>query len=199
MRSYYLFLACGLLSIPTASAQRLLLTSGYTRVGQASFPGAPSVGLHGTFSFGRHLVLGLTGSAARARHDYRLFAGNGWGGGYWTTTVHNYAYSGHLLVGYRTSYARPWSLAVAASAGPNEVGHREVRGGLKLGAGLWANLSYHPRPGSRLRLEAVLHPRVLSQGPMVFDAAVAFSDVNLLVLDAQLGVSLDLRRDPAKP
>lgn len=102
-------------------------------------------------------------------------------------------------MGYRTSYARAWSLTVAPSAGLNVVGSREKQGGEKPGFGLWTNLSYHPRPGSRLRLEAILHPRILTKGPRVFDGEMAFSDVNLLVCDAQLGVSLDLRRDPAKP
>ncbi|RAK70288.1 hypothetical protein DLM85_05440 [Hymenobacter edaphi] len=180
-----------------------MLTGGYTRVGQASFPGAPSGGLHFTASFGRHLVLGLTGSAARARQAYDLYLPGPWYDisrpGRWVSQVHNYAYAGHLLVGYRSSYARPWSLTVAPSVGLNVVGSREKRGGEKLGFGLWTNLSYHPRPGSRLRLEAVLHPRILTKGPRVTDVSRAFGDVNLLVCDAQLGLSLDLRRDPAKP
>lgn len=59
-----------------------MLSGGYTRVGQASFPGAPSLGLHFTTSFGRHLVLGLTGSAARARHAYTTVIDRSWNRGY---------------------------------------------------------------------------------------------------------------------
>ncbi|GAA4385360.1 hypothetical protein GCM10023186_28640 [Hymenobacter koreensis] len=172
-----------------------MVTGGYAHLGEKSFPGAPAVGLHGSVDIGRHVALGLTATAARARHPHELTIGSTWRPSRTVSELHNYLYSAHAVLAYRTNNASRWALTVGPTFGVDAVGRKEQHGAAnKIGLGVWNNLTYRHLWGSRFNLEAVFHPRILSRGPTLQDADVPFSDVNLLVLDIQLGLSFDLKK-----
>lgn len=177
--------------------QKLRLLGGYTRVGEASFTGAPSAGLQATFPIGRHLAGGVGIQAARNRQDYREFIPGFLGvGGRTITEYHNFLYSLHGFVGGRAPIGQHLEATLGPSAGLYAVGARERSDEARLGFGLWAGLSYTIPGSRRFGLEAVFHPRLLLRNVPVEDASSRFDGRRLFIWDAQVGGSYQLRKQP---
>lgn len=168
-----------------------MLTGGYAYVGQKSFTGAPALGLHTLFPVKQHLAVGVIATAARAKQQHTLYIWD-FDGGRTVNTLHNYLFSAHALLGYRRNFSKHLGLLAGPTVGYTAVGRREQGTADKLGAGLWLNLTYRNVLGSRFHLEAVAHPRVLTKGPQIEDANPPFSDINLVIWDAQVGISYGL-------
>lgn len=186
-----------LLSSLAGFAQKVQLSAGYTRVGEDSFTGAPSVGLQTTFPIGRHLAGGVGVGAARNRQNYQEFIPGFLGfGGRSITEYHNFLYSLHGFIGGRIAVGQHLEATLGPSAGLYVVGSRERSDEARLGFGLWSGLSYTIPSSPRLGLEAVFHPRLLLPNVPMEDASFRFDGRRLFIWDAQVGVSYRLRKQP---
>ncbi|OWP62592.1 hypothetical protein CDA63_13195 [Hymenobacter amundsenii] len=184
-----------------AFSQKLLLTGGYTRVGEKSFNGAASGGLHTVFPLGRHLAAGVGLTAARNRQDYQELLPNydpfdPAGLPRVITAYHNSLYSLQGFVAGRMQLAPRLELLAGPSVGLYLVGARERSSEVKAGFGLWSSLTYRRLGGSRFNLEGLFHLRWLLASVPVQDADFRFADQRLFVWDAQVGLSYDLRKQP---
>ena len=185
------------LAATPAFSQKVLLTGGYTRVGEKSFTGAASGGLHAVLPLGRHVAAGVGLTAARNRQDYQEFLPGFLGvGGRNITEYHNSLYSLQGFVAGRLPLASRLEVLAGPSAGLYFVGARERSTEAKAGFGLWSSLTYRQLGGSRFNLEAVFHPRLLLPSLPVEDADYRFNNRRLFVWDAQVGLSYDLRKQP---
>lgn len=193
-----LTLAIILLSTLTPGfCQKLLLTGGYTRVGEASFSGVASASLHTVFPIGQHIAAGVGVGAGRNRQAYQDFISYAdAGSGRAISAYHNHIYSLQGFLAARLAIASHLEATLGPSAGLYLVGARERSDEVKAGFGLWSNLTYKHVGGSRFNLEAVVHPKVLSASAPVEDANFRFGDQRLFVWDAQVGISYDLKRRP---
>ncbi|MBT9394664.1 hypothetical protein KLP40_15945 [Hymenobacter sp. NST-14] len=189
------------LAATPAFSQKVLLTGGYTRVGETSFTGAASGGLHAVLPLGRHVAAGVGLTVARHRQNYqdiipsddpfdpaslpRVI-----------TEYHNSLYSLQGFVAGRLQLAPRLEVLAGPSAGLYLVGARQRSTEAKAGFGLWSSLTYRQLGGSRFNLEAVFHPRLLLASLPVEDADYRFKNRRLCVWDAQVGLSYDLRKQP---
>lgn len=190
-----------LLPVRAAFSQKLLLTGGYTRVGEKSFTGAVSVGLHTVFPLGRHVAAGGGLTVARNRQDYQDFLPSDdpfdpAGFPRAITEYHNSLYSLQGFLAGRLPLAPRLELLAGPSAGLYFVGARERSTEAKPGFGLWSSLTYRHLGGSRFNLEGLFHPRLLLASLEVEDADYRFSNRRLFAWDAQVGLSYDLRKQP---
>lgn len=185
-------------ALPLSSfAQKLQLFGGYTRVGEASFTGAPSAGLQATFPIGRHLVGGIGFQTARNRQDYTEFVPGFLGrGGRTYTEYHNFLHSLHGYLGGRIAVGQHLEATLGPSVGVYVVGSRERSDEARLGFGLWSGLSYAIPGSHRLGLEVAFHPRLLLLNAPVEDASFRFDGRRLFIWDALVGVSYRLRKQP---
>ncbi|MFD2783951.1 hypothetical protein [Hymenobacter rubripertinctus] len=189
------------LAATSAFSQEVLLTGGYTRVGENSFTGAASGGLHTVFPLGRHVAAGVGLTAARNRQNYREFLPNAdpfdpAGRPRAITEYHNSLYSLQGFVAGRMQLAPRLELLAGPSAGLYFVGARERSTEAKAGVGLWSSLTYRQLGGSRFNVEALFHPRLLLTSLPVDDADFRFGNQRLFIWDAQVGLSYDLRKQP---
>lgn len=173
-------------------AQKVQLSVGYTYVGQKSFTGVPTIGLHTFFPMGKRLAVGVLATGARARQHYPLYIWSFGSPSRTVSVVHNHLFSAQALVGYRTTLTERLGLVVGPTVGYTAIGRREQGTSDKLGAGLWAGVTYRRLWGTRFNLEANINPRVLSQGPSAEDTTMPFADTNLWLWDAQVGISYGL-------
>ena len=178
-------------------SQKLMLTGGYTRVGEDSFSGVASAGLHTVFPLGRHVVAGVGVSAGRNRQAHQEFIpGPEEIGGRTITAYHNHLTSLQGFLAGRFAVTSHLDAALGPSAGLYLVGARERSDELKPGFGLWSNVTYKRIGGSRFNLEAVFHPKLLLRSFPVEDVNFRFDDQQIFVWDAQVGISYDLKRQP---
>ena len=185
------------ISLTPGFSQKLMLTGGYTRVGENSFSGTGSAGLHGFFTLGQHVALGAGITAGRNRQPYQEFIPGFMGfGGRTITAYHNSLHSLEGVLAGRLALAPRLEVMLGPSAGFYVVGARERSDEVKPGFGLWSNLTYKHLCGSRFNLEAVFHPKTLLRSAPVEDADFRFDDQRLFVWDARVGISYDLKRQP---
>ncbi|GAA3950289.1 hypothetical protein GCM10022406_35160 [Hymenobacter algoricola] len=168
-----------------------MLTGGYAYLGQKSFQGAPALGLHTLFPVGQHLAVGVLVTAARARQEYPLYLWN-FGGGRTVNTLHNHLFSAQALLGYRLSLTDRLGFVTGPTVGYTAVGRREQGTSDKVGAGLWANITYRRIFGSRFHLEGLVNPRLLLKGPQAEDGDLPFATTTLWVWEGQAGISYGL-------
>ncbi len=182
------------LTIQSAVGQRLLFTSGYTRVGEESFTGTASAGLQVALPLGQHLAAGIGLGVGRNRQAYQEFIPGFAGvGGRTITTYHNFLYSLQILLAGRFAVSPRFEATLGPSAGFYLIGARERSDELKPGFGLWSNLTYKRIGESRFNLEAVFHSKRLLRSTPVEDADFRFDNQRLFVWDAQVGISYDLK------
>jgi len=184
-----------IISLTPGFSQKLMLTGGYTRVGENSFSGTASAGLHGIFTLGQYFALGAGLTAGRNRQPYQEFIPGLMGfGGRTVTAYHNSLYSLEGIVAGRLALAPRLEVMLGPSAGFYVVGAREWSDELKPGFGVWSNLTYKHLGGSRFNLEAVFHPKTLLHSAPVEDASFRFDDQRLFVWNARVGISYDLKQ-----
>lgn len=177
--------------------QRVGLTGGYQYLGQEAFRGVPTLGIQVLLPVGRHLTVGLLGSAGRARQVQPYYIWN-FGGGRTVDRVHNHFVTAEALLGYHFDPAARLSLVVGPTLGLAGVGRREQSTSTKLMGGLWAGATYRHVLGGRFNLEAAVHPQVLSKGPDEEDGNSTFATFSLKVLGMQAGLSYNLRKQPQR-
>jgi hypothetical protein len=176
-------------------SQKLLLTGGYTRVGENSFSGVPFLGLHAVFPLGQYFVADASVGTGFKRQAYQEFIPSlQEAGGQTITAYHNHLHSLQGFLAGRFAATSHLEVTLGPSAGFYIVEARERSDELKPGFGLWSNLTYKHLGGSRFNLEAVFHPKTLLRSMQVEDADFRFDEKRLFVWDAQVGVSYDLKR-----
>ncbi|WP_375437733.1 hypothetical protein [uncultured Hymenobacter sp.] len=184
-------------TLTPAFSQKLMLTGGYVRVGEKSFTGAPTSGLHTIFPVGKHGISGVTIQAARNRQPFQEIISRPPGENDRVITEYNNSlYSLQGFLAGRLMVAPHLEATLGPSAGLYLLGAKERTDELRLGLGLWSGLTYKQLGGGRFNLEALFHPRALLPNVPVEDANFRFDGQWLFVWDAQLGISYDLKRQP---